>query len=916
MKEQESNLVNQAAAAEQTSFYHDNKISETPLKTKGKKKKGPIIAIVASILGVSSSFFFLNQMMPFHLVTQFGRIFDAQYSSRHMRMTSRFLRFYANMSEADEFVKEIRPNGVTKLHRTRFTKKITSKKNIKRLKNQGITVLKKGDILPDNIIIAEGSTLVLADKGIARGRPITIDQVGGISSNNVMLKGAKLKEPLVLYAPKKGGDVLGMSADSFHKFYLKNDEFRHNFNRGTRSFTGRIAGWIDLSVARFLDNYNLTKNLFKNWINNTYDAEGRNSSFIDIIKRRRNGTMAGSGEGRLAETVDSDGKISKSREYLGEDHAHTTTKSDIMKKITQIGQVATEGTCAAAGIASMLTFLQFGIAVSNSISYYSNIAEAVSKTKAGDAASPLSDLSNRLSETRDGKPSALEAEGMKHAMSGGNYNPDRNHETIKSVSYETILQKATSLGGLGAAGTTVGAIIACAVSGTIFSVASAIADFLTFKAFSVGKAAVSAVVMGGIIAGFSFAVDQVVKAANSNFCLESSNEDQGACTALGGAAFYDHNFMIGGGRAASRDKVESFYKNHQAALSLEAKEERATKSPFDTSSPNTFLGSIFTSLYSAGINNKPLTYFGRILKSAAISSRSIFPSVKAADESNIIRNRIGNCPDLEAIGAVGDFYCRPIVVSDTDTLDYDPNENYLNLIKSGNFLVDENGEVAVDKDGVEIINPNSELGKRIVYCNERQSPFGLVDQNILNTESGIINTTSGWGMAGRTIIGFVPVLGDLFNIAENANVGRALPWATGERCVVNKNSSAIAKAADRYIEDDRMIQISDNEDPARKRSSVLAFMERHEAENPPDKSLEGYLARLTGYTPKQISWLLNEIEYQTHIASYDPALVWHPQKDQTGGIDLLSLYQEEDLFRAPQISQVEFLPLKNRSFAV
>ena len=160
----------------------------------------------------------------------------------------------------------------------------------------------------------------------------------------------------------------------------------------------------------------------------------------------------------------------------------------------------------------------------------------------------------------------------------------------------------------------------------------------------------------------------------------------------------------------------------------------------------------------------------------------------------------------------------------------------------------------------EKIKDNSELAKFINYCVNRESPWGVTDANILNslqTDFGVVANN-------------MPVVGDITNVINAAEDATNQKWATGENC---ENSSSNPrwdsefKYYQRYIEDTRILSGmsgSTNSNP------VLAYEESYDEKHPIDTSLEGTLARISGYTKDDIAFMLEVTRYSNELAEYDP----------------------------------------------
>lgn len=167
-----------------------------------------------------------------------------------------------------------------------------------------------------------------------------------------------------------------------------------------------------------------------------------------------------------------------------------------------------------------------------------------------------------------------------------------------------------------------------------------------------------------------------------------------------------------GGTAGDGDAVKSYAKlgNEIAALDKEA--DRLNKSPFDISSSNTFLGSIFHK-------------FGSVFKNGIFS---LFSSASAEDEGTLYLSNFGtDCETIGSVGAVGSAACSEIATFDTSTLD-DPFNN-------SEFMafVEENTEY---ENGKRTVKPDSDLANFIKYNNERMTPIGAMDGGILEALTG------------------------------------------------------------------------------------------------------------------------------------------------------------------------------------
>ena len=111
--------------------------------------------------------------------------------------------------------------------------------------------------------------------------------------------------------------------------------------------------------------------------------------------------------------------------------------------------------------------------------------------------------------------------------------------------------------------------------------------------------------------------------------------------------------------AGDTGAVKAAYRAQQEVIAEKAEYDRTTKSPFDTSSRHTFLGSIAYSLIPFATSNlatsltSTISNFGTVLKNAATS---ILPTSSAISEANLELN-YGDCVFGNSVGAFASANC-------------------------------------------------------------------------------------------------------------------------------------------------------------------------------------------------------------------------------------------------------------------
>ena len=674
-----------AKTAENTPENAPFKNSVRGVKSKKIRKRstmvtGPIAAIICVLFGGGAFLATSQVLMPFHMVEQLTELFDGSYASRNARLP-RFLKTVMNMEHDDDVVDKYR--GIFGDETSRFRK--MSNRYKRKLATSGITVLERGADLPDGVTGVE------------------LDNNGKIKNTVLRWQG-------------DGRDEI-ITADNWTEKYRGDPTFRSEYNKATRSFTGRIAAWIDVSVAKYLRSHGLTRNIWKDWQNSVLTTEDENMRFREVLLgRKQRGTLnvmggAETEERRMQTSTGSNGQqttqeVTETKRTSFDSSGETDTR--VRSMITSVASSTTSVVCGAAAVSATVSAIKVGLAIDQARSYVAAVSESVSKAKQGKAdGTPINEIGKAYSERSEDGKSALQSEGLMSVMSAGAYKPNQNDEIMKEMNLESTFK---SVGG------TLKATLGCAAAQTVTATISLALDILTLGTFSIGKAAIgmaAGVVAAGVVTTL---VNEIVERTTTDFCTEKEGVYMGACTFIG-RAYMSDNFRAGGGTVGTKEKYAEFYKAQQVAIMEEAEEVRATHSPFDMTTSHTFLGSLVSrSLPLMGGSNL-LGTMGGVLTVFGISLNSLLPTASAVDETIAVDNLVGDCSNLATIGAVGGADCNALVMSDMATMDYDPEQNMINIAEIGktanhreNFATDANGNIET-VNGVEVINANSNLGK-------------------------------------------------------------------------------------------------------------------------------------------------------------------------------------------------------------
>ncbi len=553
---------------------------------------------------------------------------------------------------------------------------------------------------------------------------------------------------------------------------------------------------------------------------------------------------------------------------------------DAASLAADIGCGVVEGVMSIYTVVSAYQNLQF-------LNLVSGFLESTSKMKAGDGTeSPIHEYSTLLTtkkETVDGegnstgaKKTAMESAGMAWLFSGDKISSD--DASVQNTNFESVMQSAMS----SVVGLTVGTenlvktfeacgYVKIATAGinlvsTVISVIPIIGGTVKFVQLGLKEVAQEAVkfAVQGIFSTIIVPaiIEKVAQSIIEDVATEWLGEDLGNAVIAGVSKYLGGNGSSGGQGPGSEAKVIAYYGKQQEVIAEEAEYQRSIRSPFDVSSPHTFLGTLaYSVLPMAYSSSGIMSAFTNISSLMTSSVSSMLPTASAVEMNDTITS-VGDCPLLESTGTLGDAYCNPIIITDTSTVGSNPDV-IESTVRNG---YDKNGKKLLNDDGT--INGESDLAKYVTYCGQRTSQYGVNDASITESIVG--------GGTAKSIIGMVPVLGDLDAIATATSEIESRKWITGEACVVSDDNpywngtDGDNQLYQRYAENQRLLE---NTDPKYK-STVTAYLENYYEENPIDESFEGTLARFSGMTKEQVTDTLALIEYYQFIGEYD-ALARH-----------------------------------------
>lgn len=786
----------------------------------GKAKKfAPLTIIISLIFGGGFFFYAAQSMLGPHLSALITNDTDVQFTSYSMRNP----RLFKYLMDGDG---QIKISNFTKKYRT-FSPYLK-----KRLSAKGIEV---GYIDSDGVF--QTNQLVSTSKTVLKYNDEIID------------------------------------ANAFTDKFASDTNFRDAYYSAKR---GRIAGFFDKSASKYYESRGRSRDIFS-LFKSTGDDAADTENFEKTVSDHVTGADASINTVRhnRDEETGEEVKAENGEDLSSKNAVGDTAEAKARSFVNGIaGKVSSAGVpvCSALRVANIAAVTVSAVQIMQASAYFLSLMEPISKAMAGEGdASAINETLNFLtgqttttvdyvnadgqSVKEDVTGSAMESAGAK-LMLGQTLSSDKE---VAPYSINNITRAATTIAL--STGVTNSVCAGVMASSAIISLAAN-----AIPGGSLATIAVSALMqtVGGIVmtvavgAIINAIIPYVAKIFATDIFETYTGEAagnlffQGASISNGEVARSGSAYM-----PASEDRVKEQNRNTVIALAEEAELDRLNRSPFDTSSTNTFIGSILSKFAVVANTNSAITGvtgFANVIKS---SIASLSPAASAADQELMYTSVYTECENLP--GAVCDIYGVPIQASDYSTIDIAPDDpTYIRVVTAN-----------LKADG-ETIKDNSELAKFINFCKNRESPWGVQDANILNalqTDAGIVANN-------------LPIVGDIFDVVNAVEDEANKKWATGENCInsaSNPRWETEFKYYQRYIQDMRILSTMDDHAASEAVTAnsetiftnpVLAYEANYEKTHPVDYSPEGTLARISGQTKDDIAFLLEVIEYSDFLANY------------------------------------------------
>ncbi len=653
-----------------------------------------------------------------------------------------------------------------------------------------------------------------------------------------------------------------ITAANFETSYNNNADFREAVIRAHR---GRAATFFDSAAETFYKKLGLSRDVLHDY-QTTGNAESDTANYDQIMTEyfdvQSNSTIE---TATNKTTTDSNGNKITTTSTSGTVSSNSFSSADTKARASEfLDAVGNEVESSSTSCAARTTGDTIATAVASNAKYtYANtfmtIMESISKAMAGEAnSSGINNVLNWFTKPETatvhnpttgqesqvtGTP--LEAQSVRAVLSGlpidqsktQDYSLERafvatdssinNSDLFASPCDDQTDNIALSLNAQGTPGsnfvrTTIGALLNTTVgsgfritaSSTLSLLIPSISDVLYSNAY---QSAVG--VSGGELFGMG--------AANVNQLAAQQNS---------------------GATGASKEQVLAYNQANNIVLAQQAEIDQKNHSPFDTSNPHTFLGSVASSFIPLATTTStafvPISTFSSISTTALAN---INPTYAAGENTSYLTNFGDNCQKSNSIGAVSNVYCNMIAVNDLSTINIPENDPaYQKVISESIDYI----------DGKEVVREGSPLADFITYWTGRYSMPGIYDANIASACEE--NRTGNIPILSSVISMIKPVSEYCRSVADGSryiNSSSNPYWATEKYHQLWVLNARVKENLGFY-------QNSTN--------PLTAYREQYDQNHPLDNSRSGYLARISGLSKYDAETVIALFDYYQKVADYHP----------------------------------------------
>lgn len=334
--------------------------------------------------------------------------------------------------------------------------------------------------------------------------------------------------------------------------------------------------------------------------------------------------------------------------------------------------------------------------------------------------------------------------------------------------------------------------------------------------------------------------------ANANATYQYA--ELGEATVRGAYDYFSKLGQAGSGQSgADTDVAYAYNKVTNTVLARQAEADRYNRSPFDISSPNTFLGSIAYSFLPLTTTSNTTSNISSLVRKTGSSIASLSGVASAADFTSYSTGKNPSCDRLKDIKASGTNHCSMTTVTDPSILNLSHDDaDYHNAIDS-----------SFDADGN--IIQDSPVAQYISYNNLRQSPPGILDENISEEVDEHKTLLQRIAQRFKSIFGFLSATYD----DDKSGLVDYSSFVASES---NPIWQSTYKWCSLYVLRERQLMqlgvVKYDESP------LTAYIKKYEATHQP-KDYTDYVAKITGSSYEDAQLALDVIAYYTFLDNYD-----------------------------------------------
>ncbi len=630
------------------------------IKAFGKAKKlAPALVVLLIIAGFAIFVASVQSLMPFALINQLIDNFNsvtvspAERSNEFLNMqlaTGRGESDYGEtVYDGDEF-------GLSDYQKTA-------------LADVGIEYNESDDGTKSLVYTnAAGEKVAVVADTTVSGLGAEIAATGEISSDAMSEEDRLMAAKSELIARLDTSDVKTVSEA------LKDKTFKKKYTKGTMTYRGTVAGWFESSTEDTYKRLGLSKgrDTYSGW-ESTGNYEEDYKKFVE--KQKSDYANEGS--------VDADG---------------TTTYDGLKAKAKEVASQASSKGCKAmsaiqethSAVAAQQRYMQEGAA--------SGYLESIQKTQSGDgSAAPLNIYNNQMTKPDSNGNSAMSAKGIAWMFGSGGLKQDEAAFAVSSESNASTVSGTVEISSdaqddynaCNYIDSTSGQTGRRGFFNTIAAAFNKVGSFI--KSF------------WNMLTGASDGTDEILEEIDpalkkysemleNEYFTDTVGPELGDATVQASQQIMTEVSKGEGMSIANEEIVKTGYQKYQEVLADRAEVDREEKSPFDISSPNTFLGSLVqktlvpmaVSLQSSTTLTKLASTFSNL---ASNSLTSLLPTSSAADQAEFIASSVGDCPVSGSTGtgettfSVSNAYCNQYTGTDFATMGDDVLSNFEEVAK-------------------------------------------------------------------------------------------------------------------------------------------------------------------------------------------------------------------------------------------